>query len=35
MKCVGIGSPEQLGKANEVVKNTADFEVNKLLAASF
>ena len=35
MKCVGIGSAEQLGKANEVVKNTADFEVNKLLAASF
>ena len=25
MKCVGVGSPEQLGKANEVVKATADF----------
>jgi beta-phosphoglucomutase len=27
MKCVGVGLPEQLGKANEVVKNTADFEI--------
>jgi beta-phosphoglucomutase len=25
MRCVGVGSPEQLGKANEVVKATADF----------
>ncbi len=35
MKCVGIGSTEQLGKANEVVKNTADFKISKLLTASF
>lgn len=30
MKCVGVGSPQQLGKANSVVKNTSDFKVEKL-----
>jgi beta-phosphoglucomutase len=30
MKCVGVGSAEQLGKANEVVKSTADFKVEAL-----
>jgi beta-phosphoglucomutase len=30
MKCVGVGSPEQLGKANFIVKQTADFDLNKL-----
>lgn len=27
MKCVGVGSPEQLGKANLIVKRTADFDL--------
>ncbi len=31
MKCVGVGLPEQLGKANEVVKNTADFVLADLV----
>jgi beta-phosphoglucomutase len=26
MKCVGVGSTEQLGKANRVIKRTADFK---------
>jgi beta-phosphoglucomutase len=30
MKCVGVGSPEQLGKANFIVKQTADFDLNNL-----
>lgn len=30
MKCVGVGSPEQLGKANFIVKQTADFNLNNL-----
>jgi beta-phosphoglucomutase len=30
MKCVGVGSAEQLGKANIVVKRTADFDITKL-----
>ena len=30
MKCVGVGSPEQLGKANFIVKKTADFDLNNL-----
>lgn len=30
MKCVGVGSQDQLGKANFIVKNTADFEIEKL-----
>ena len=30
MKCVGVGSTEQLGKANRVVKNTADFKIEEL-----
>ncbi len=31
MKCVGVGSPDQLGKANFVVKNTAEFSVEKMV----
>jgi beta-phosphoglucomutase len=30
MKCIGVGSTEQLGKANLVVKNTADFDLKNL-----
>jgi len=30
MKCVGVGSPAQLGKANKVVAKTGDFKVNEL-----
>lgn len=30
MKCVGVGSPEQLGKANVIVKQTADFNLSNL-----
>lgn len=30
MKCIGVGSPAQLSKANIVVKNTADFEIKNL-----
>ena len=30
MKCVGVGSADQLGKANSIVKNTADFPIEKL-----
>ncbi|MBX2894123.1 MAG: beta-phosphoglucomutase [Cyclobacteriaceae bacterium] len=30
MKCVGVGSPEQLGKANAIVKQTADFNLSNL-----
>lgn len=30
MKCVGIGSPTRLGKANSVVKETRDFNINDL-----
>lgn len=30
MKCVGVGSAEQLGKANLIVKKTADFDITKL-----
>lgn len=30
MKCVGVGSPEQLGKANFIVKQTADFDLDNL-----
>ncbi len=28
MKCVGVGSPDQLGKAELVIKNTGDFSVD-------
>jgi beta-phosphoglucomutase len=28
MKCVGVGSPEQLGKANFIVAKTADFDLS-------
>jgi beta-phosphoglucomutase len=27
MKCVGVGLPDQVGKATEIVRNTADFAV--------
>lgn len=30
MKCVGVGSPQQLGKANFVVSKTADFSLQKI-----
>lgn len=30
MKCVGVGSPAQLGKANFIVTKTAEFDVGKL-----
>lgn len=30
MKCVGVGSAEQLGKADFIVKKTADFDFNLL-----
>lgn len=30
MKCVGVGSPDQLGKANFIVARTADFQLGKL-----
>jgi beta-phosphoglucomutase len=30
IKCIGVGSQEQLGKANMVVKKTADFELKNL-----
>ena len=30
MKCVGVGSPENVGKANQIVKNTADFKLTDL-----
>ncbi len=30
MKCVGVGSPEQLGKADLVIKNTGDFNIQNL-----
>ncbi|HNT50685.1 MAG TPA: beta-phosphoglucomutase [Cyclobacteriaceae bacterium] len=30
MKCVGVGSPDQLSKANLIVKQTADFNVNTI-----
>ena len=30
MKCVGVGSPEQLGKADKVVQRTSDFAVTML-----
>ncbi|MFM8739770.1 MAG: beta-phosphoglucomutase [Cytophagales bacterium] len=30
MKCVGVGSPEQLGKANFIVAKTAEFDLGKL-----
>ncbi|KKO52317.1 beta-phosphoglucomutase [Paenibacillus sp. DMB20] len=30
MRCVGIGSPEQLGRANLVVPSLADFSVDRL-----
>jgi beta-phosphoglucomutase len=30
MKCVGVGSADQLGKANYIVKSTADFDLTKL-----
>ena len=34
MKCVGVGSPEQLGKANLVVAKTADFKLQTLNSES-
>jgi beta-phosphoglucomutase len=30
MKCVGVGSADQLGKAHAIVKSTADFSISKL-----
>ncbi len=30
MKCVGVGSPTQLSKANVIVKQTADFDLNTI-----
>jgi beta-phosphoglucomutase len=30
MKCVGVGSAEQLGKANKVIARTGDFRVSEL-----
>lgn len=30
MKCVGVGSADQLGKANRIVKSTADFAIQDL-----
>jgi beta-phosphoglucomutase len=30
MKCVGVGSPQQLSKANEIVSKTADFDIQKI-----
>ncbi|MFM7858660.1 MAG: HAD family hydrolase, partial [Flammeovirgaceae bacterium] len=30
MRCVGVGSPEQLGKANFIVAKTAEFDSEKL-----
>ena len=30
MKCVGIGSPKQLGKAHQVIKHTTDFNLGHL-----
>ncbi|MFM8849984.1 MAG: beta-phosphoglucomutase [Cytophagales bacterium] len=30
MRCVGVGSPEQLGKANFIVAKTAEFDLGKL-----
>ncbi len=30
MKCVGVGSPEQLGKANQVIARTGDFRISQL-----
>lgn len=30
MKCVGVGSPEQLGKAHKVVAKTSDFKIEML-----
>ena len=30
MKCIGVGSAEQLRKANYIVRNTADFNLEKL-----
>jgi beta-phosphoglucomutase len=30
MKCVGVGSVDQLGKANAIVKTTADFKIDQL-----
>lgn len=34
MLCVGVGAPEQLGKANFIVKKTTDFDLNILLNAN-
>jgi beta-phosphoglucomutase len=31
MKCVGVGSEEQLNRANEVVAKTADFKITELV----
>jgi beta-phosphoglucomutase len=30
MKCVGVGHQSQLGKANKVIANTGDFNLNDL-----
>lgn len=30
MKCIGVGSPQQLSKANVVVAKTADFNIQKI-----
>ncbi|HEY0655407.1 MAG TPA: beta-phosphoglucomutase [Chryseosolibacter sp.] len=31
MKCVGIGSPDQLGKADKVIRQTGEFKISGLL----
>jgi len=30
MKCIGVGSPQQLSKANVVVPKTVDFDINRI-----
>jgi len=30
MKCIGVGSPQQLSKADVVVSKTADFDIQKI-----
>jgi len=30
MKCIGVGSPQQLSKANVVVAKTVDFNIQKI-----
>ncbi|HPM31947.1 MAG TPA: HAD-IA family hydrolase, partial [Chryseolinea sp.] len=30
MRCIGVGSPDQLGKANKVISTTGDFQPEEL-----